>query len=166
VTPPSFSIYNDTDYYTVTITAVNGTQVSLNTLWRLNNGTEVTSPQTIDVSNGKKSDDKGFWAIYPSNLNVNDLLSPKGFDGLTVNATDTKTYADSTRTRNFWQIENQFTDITDPTGNTMRDDYIGIYFDKQTGMLETLTNIQYYNNPQYNLIITWKIISSNVWAVQ
>jgi len=166
VTPPGFSIYNDTDHYTVTVTKINGTQVSLETLWQLTNGTQTASSQTIDLANGNKTDMNGFWALYPSNLNVGDLLSPKGYDEQIVNQTDTQTYGTITRERNFWHIENVFTDVNDPTGNTMRDDYIGIYFDRQTGMLTTLTNIQYYNNPQYNLIITWQLVGTNVWTLQ
>ena len=165
VTPDELLQYNNTDYYQVTITGINGSTVSLDTLWRFNNGTEVTSPQIIDISNGAKADPNGFWAIYASNLNVNNLLRPKGFDTLIVNSTDTQTYTSSTRQRNFWSIENVFTDITDPTGNTQRYDFMCVYFDKQTEMLDTLTNIQYYNNPQYNLIITWQLTNSTVWGV-
>ena len=51
----SRSIIN-TDYYKVTITDVNGTTVSMDTLWRFINGTEITVPQTIDLSNGHKTD--------------------------------------------------------------------------------------------------------------
>ena len=56
----------------------------------------------------------GFWAIYASNLNVDDLVRPSGFDGLTVNSTDTKTYADSTRERNSWSLQNDFFDVQRP----------------------------------------------------
>jgi len=166
VTPDYLSIYNDTDYYTLTITGISGTQVSLNTIWKLINGTQFASSQSIDIANGNTTDKNGFWALYPSNLNVNDLLSPKGFDQLTVNATDNKSYANSTRATNFWQIDHEFTDQNDPTGNTRRDEYDGVYFDRQTGMLVTLTNRQSYSNPIYNIIITWELTSSNVWAVQ
>ena len=113
-----------------------------------------------------KTDPNGFWAIYASSLNVGNLLRPTGFDGLTVNLTDTKTYADSTRARNFWFIDNQFFDVNDPTRNTLRYDYTGVYFDKQTGMLETLINYQEYNNPAMKEVITWTLINSTVWAVQ
>ena len=162
VTPDYLSVYNDTDYYTVTITGISGTQVSLNTIWKLINGTQFTSSQSIDISNGNTTDKNGFWALYPSNLNVNDLLSPKGFNNLTHN----KAYANSTRPTNFWQIDHEFTDQNDPTGNTRRDEYDGVYFDRQTGMLVTLTNRQAYSNPIYNIIITWDLTRSNVWAVQ
>jgi len=66
---PGFSEFNQTDYYKVTITDVTGSSVSFDTLWQFKNGTGITSKQTIDLSNGNKTDNKGFWAIYTSNLN-------------------------------------------------------------------------------------------------
>lgn len=163
VTPAYFSEYNNTDYYKVTITGINGSIVSFDSVWRFTNGTEIQKSQWVDLSTG--ADNGDFWAIYAPNLNVNDLLRPKGYDGLIVNSTGTNTYSSSTRQTNFWSIEHVFTDINDPTGNTGRDDYTGIYFDKQTGMLDSLINIQRYNNPQYNLIITWQLTNSTVWGV-
>jgi hypothetical protein len=158
VTPDGFSIYNNTDYYQVTITGINGSRVSLNTLWRLLNGTAIASSQTIDISKGIETDPNGFWAIYPSNLNVTDLLHSKGTDGVIVNSTGTNTYSSSTRQTNFWSIEIAFTDMNG-------EEYNYVYFDRQTGMLTSLTNVFQYNNPGLELIINWQLISSNVWDV-
>ena len=163
---PGFDQYNQTDYFKVTVTGVTGSNVSIDTLWAFKNGTQVSGQQTIDLSNGKESVTNGFWAIYSSNLKVGNLLRPTGTDELTVNMTDTKAYAGSSRQRNFWFIENEFYDVNDPTHNTLRDDYTGVYFDKQTGMLETLNNISAFNNPLKTEAITWKLVSTNVWAVQ
>jgi len=165
VETPGFSQYNQTDYYKITITDVNGSSVSLDTLWRFLNGTEVTGKQIIDLSNGLKNDPNGFWAIYASNLNVGDLLRPTGTDGVTVNKTETKTYADITRERNFFSLGSEFFDVNDPTRNTLRYDYTVVYFDKQTGMLENLTWITDYNKPEKREVITWQLISSSVWDV-
>ncbi|HEX7483058.1 MAG TPA: hypothetical protein VF350_06295 [Candidatus Bathyarchaeia archaeon] len=165
VETPGFSVYNDTDNYKITITNVQGTLVSLNTLWTFKNASAITGSQTIDLSNGNKTDDKGFWAIYASNLNVGDLLRPNGFDGLTVNASSTITYAASTRERNFMSIGGESYLATDPTHSTLRYDTTLVYFDKQTGMLETLIWITDYNNPEMREVITWTLIDSSVWAV-
>jgi hypothetical protein len=78
---PAFSQFNKTDYYKITIIDVNGTLVSFDTTWRFIDGTEITGKQTIDLSNGQKTDSNGFWAIYAANLNVGDLLRPTGYDG-------------------------------------------------------------------------------------
>ena len=158
--------YNDTDYYQVTVTSINGTQVLLSTFWQFNNGTQITRPQIIDLSNGAEADPNGFWALYSSNLNVNDLLHPKGTDGLIVNSTDTQKFADSSRARNYWSTESQYVNASDTTGNTMRDLFVGVYFDKQTGMLENSTHIEFFTNPEIELIITWQLTNTNVWAVQ
>jgi hypothetical protein len=166
VEPAGFSQYNGTDYYKVTITDVNGSIVSLDTLWRFTNETIVTGAQTIDLANGMETNRYGFWAIYVSNLNVNNLLRPKGYDGLIVNSTSTRAYADSNRQTNFWSIDNEFFDTSDPTSSTWRYDSTGVNFDKETGMLVNLVNIQQYNNPQMTLVITWKLVSSSVWNVQ
>ena len=56
--------------------------------------------------------------------------------------------------RILWSIDNVLTDSSDPTGSTQQDNFIGVYFDKQTGMLTQLTNLQQYNNPRYNVLIT------------
>lgn len=160
-----FASLNNTDYFKIAITGINGSIVSFDTVWRFSNGTEVSNSQTIDLSNGANSDQNGFWAIYASNLNKNDLLRPTGFDHLNVTDTDTYTYANSSRVRNHFSIQNQFFDPSDPTQSTFRYDLVSLYFDKQTGMLVSLTNIQQYNNPQMNLIITWNLANSTVWTV-
>ena len=166
VDSPGFSQYNQTDYFKITITGINNvTSVSFDTVWRFKNGTEIPASQTIDLSNGLKTDSNGFWAIYAANLKVGNLLRPTGFDKLTVNLTDTKAYTSGSRERNFWFIENQFFDVNDPTHNTLRDDYTGVYFDKQTGMLTNLNSITYYNNPLKTEVITWNLISTTAWAV-
>jgi hypothetical protein len=165
VQTPGFEAYNQTDYFEVTITEVTDTNVSLVTVWRFMNGTEVNGHQTIDLSNGQQSVTNGFWAIYSANLNVNDLIRPAVNDGLTVNKTVTKEYADSSRSINFWFIENEFFDVNDPTRNTLRYDYTEVYFDKETGMLEALTNVSAFNNPLKTESIIWKLVGCTVWNV-
>jgi hypothetical protein len=110
--------------------------VSFDTTWRFINGTEITGKQTIDLSNGQKTDSNGFWVIYAANLNVGDLLRPTGYDGLTFNLTDTKTYAESTMEINFMSIRAASFLNTDPTYSTLRYDTTFVFFDKQTGMLQ------------------------------
>ncbi|MCW4029976.1 MAG: hypothetical protein NWE92_10075 [Candidatus Bathyarchaeota archaeon] len=163
--PAEFGQYNATQYYKVTITDVQGTFVSLSTEWKFQNGTSLTSQNTIDISNGNQTDENGFWAIYAGGLQQNDKLRPTGADGLIVNSTDTKTYANSSRVRNCFTVENSFFDINDPTQSTWRNDYITAFFDQETGVLDTLTNVQGYNNPQMTLVVVWQLKNSTVWDV-
>jgi hypothetical protein len=166
VEPAGFSQYNDTDYYKVTITGVNGSTVSMDSIWRFINGTERNYQQTINIANGLQTNQyTGFWAIYAPNLNLNDKVRPSGNDGLIVNSTDTETYADSTRQRNCWSLQNDFFDVNDPTYSTLQRKITTVFFDKETGMLETLSDVQRFNNPAMDLVITWKLVSSSVWAV-
>jgi hypothetical protein len=164
VTPAYLSEYNNTHFYQVTITGINGSVVTFDTDWAFNNGSApILTQEWVNVATGANSGD--FWAIYPANLTVNDLLSPQGGNGLTVNSTTTQTYADSTRTTNYWSTSTVFTNINDPTENTQQTNIMQVYFDQQTGMLTSLTSIQEYNNPEYNIIITWQLTSTNVWTV-
>jgi hypothetical protein len=164
VTPAYLSEYNNTDYYQVNITGIKGSVVSFDTVWKFTNGTAIQNSEWVNLAAGNDSGD--FWAIYPSNLNANNMLYPKEANtGLIVNSTGPQTYSTGTRQTNYWSIENVFTDINDPTGNTVQDVLTSLYFDKQTGMLVDLTNIQYYNNPYYNIITTWTLTNSTVWGV-
>ena len=86
VTPGEFLQYNETEYYQVNVTTIQGSQVSLETTWQFKNGTQVRSPQEIDLSNGACEDLSGFKYLYPSNLNVTDLLYPQETNNLVVTA--------------------------------------------------------------------------------
>ncbi len=165
VDTPGFSMYNETDYYKITITAINGTQVSMDTVWKFKNGTQIPTSQTLDVATGQKSDDHGFWALYPANLEKTNLLRPRGYDKTTVNNTDTAPYSSGYRGRCFWFINNEFSNVNDPTGSTLMYDYRNIFFDRETGMLTSLVNYQVYNNPQKQEEITWTLVASSVWQV-
>lgn len=167
VEPEGFSKLNNTDYYKVTITDVSDTVVTMDTTWKFKDGTEDKAAQTINLGNGAKYDNssRGFWQIYAANLNVNSLARPTGFDGVTLNGTETKTYSSGAREINYFSTEGQFYDFRDPTYSTWRFEYTEVHFDKQTGMLENLVNMQEYNNPQYKLITNWRLLSSSVWDV-
>ncbi len=163
--PEYFYQFNNTEYYKVVVMGINGSEVSLQSTWRFTNGTEILYEHTIDISNGMKTREDGFWAIYAPDLTVGSKLRPYGADGVLVNRTDTKTYKEGSRETNYFPMENQFFDIRDPTYSTQRYDVLYVYFDKKTGILTELTNLQFYNNPQMTLTISWKIVNSNLWEV-
>src|SRR5271157_5310635 len=157
ITPSEFLQYNETDYYKVNITSIQGSQVSLETTWQFKNGTQVTSPQVIDLSTGACAELAGFSYLYPANLNVTDPLYPQETSKLFVNSTSTQQYAHSSRATNYWATEDEFVNSADQTGNTIRYDYISVYFDKQTGMLDQLTRIEFFTNPEIQLTTTWQL---------
>src|SRR4030042_3311579 len=158
-----FSSYNETDYYKVEITDVNGTIVTTQNTWQFLNGTNQVFTETFDIATG--GENVKFWAIYPANLNENELLRPKGHDNNIVNNTSPRTYSSGNREQNFWFINNPFSDVTDPTGSTLRYDYMNIFFDRETGMLIQLENYQFYNNPERDEKIVWTLTNSSVWQV-
>lgn len=157
------NVYNDTDYYLITVTSVYGSSVSMQCDWKFLNGTVTSSSQTIDVASGNKTDPYGFWAVYPTNLTKGELLRPRGFDTQTVKETDTATYKNETRDRCYWGIRNEFYDTKDPSHTTLIYDYRDIFFDRKTGMLTSLTNYDVYSNPQKTETITWILTQTNVW---
>jgi len=160
-----FSQLNNTNYYEVTITAVNGVSVSLNTDWVFNNGTDIQNSQTIDLATGQTTNSNSFWGIYASNLKLNGLLYPDGTSGLIVNSTGNEQFSSGLRTSNYWSTERVLVLSTDPTESTLQDNTIEVTFDAQTGVLTSLNNIIAYNNPEMNLIITWLLTNSTVWSV-
>jgi hypothetical protein len=163
---PGLSQLNQTDYIKFTITAVSSWSISYNSIVRFLNGTEKESmPNTVDLSSGHETAAMGFWMIYLPNLKVGDLIHPTGSDKIAVNQTDIKEYVNTTRERNLWFTKYQFSDANDTTHNLRNEGYTGIYFDKQTGILDTMNTIVTYNNPLKTETITWRLVNSTVWAV-
>ena len=161
--PESFLELNQTEWYRVNITSVSGSEVSYNATWRFINGTEFEQASKVNVATGAGNPD--FWAIYAANLTAKDLVRPSGSDGFTVNDTETRTYKGGNRETNLLSIQSQFYDSSDPTYSKTYNDYMYVYFDKQTGMLVELRNIQLYSDPQLILTIEWKLADSNVWNI-
>jgi hypothetical protein len=161
--PASFSELNKTDSYQLTITSVNGGQISYNTTWRFVNGTERNAQASVDILT--HIDDSNFWAIYPSNLTLNSFVRPLGNDGTIVNQTETTTYNCGPRTTNIMSLTNQFVNTDDPTFSTTFDDYLYVHFDKITGMLVELKEIKVYSDPQIVLTVDWQLQYTSVWSI-
>jgi len=154
---------NMTDWYRVTITLVSSSEVHFNTTWRFVNGTEIDRAGKVDLLTGK--DNQEFWAIYPANLSINNLVRPLGTDGLIVNDTEVKTYKEGPRNTNVMTLNTQFVDVEDPTLSRTYLDNLYVHFDKLTGMLVELRDIKLYSDPQVILTYVWEIKDSNVWAI-
>jgi hypothetical protein len=151
---------NMTDYFKVEVTGISGAQVTLHTIWRFTNGTEVTGDTTRDLDTGLPvSGTSIFWGIYGGNLNVEDRIHPMGIDQLTVNNTQTKNCLNYQREINTFTIMGQFA-ASDNSSRTFSDDMV-VQFDKQTGMMVALHDLQYYTNPEYTETIIWQITDSN-----
>jgi hypothetical protein len=162
--PENFFQLNMTEWYRVTITSVNDSEVSFYSTWRFSNGTEIDETGKVNIKTGKDNS-LYFWAIYASGLKAGDFARPFGTDRLTINSTEMRTYKGGERETNLASLETTFYDTDDPTLSRSYDDYLSIYFDKQTGMLVELTDVKLYSSPQFLLKLEWKILDSTVWDV-
>lgn len=160
---PDFGIYNATLYYNVTVTAINGTKVTLDTNWMLRNGTSFDSPQTIDLASGITSDVNGFYPLYPADMTANETVYPHVYQGVKVNGTDTITYTSGARDSNYYVATGLLYYSQDPTHSTQCSTYDQINFDKQTGMLTDMIDAKDYNNPVLNTEVIWTLTATNAW---
>ena len=161
--PESTSLLNNTEWYKVIITDVNGSQVYFSSTWRFLNGTEIQATGKVDIETGI-GNSQDFWAIYASDLGVNDLTRPLRPSGHIINATETRTYKDGERETNYVDFPERLRyDADDPTRTIT--EYISVYFDRQTGILVELRNSQVYSYPEVLLVLEWKIIDSTVWDI-
>jgi hypothetical protein len=161
---PGFYQLNQTQYYKVAVTAIKGSFVTLETDWVFTNGTDISKQQTIDLSNGNTTDSQGFSFLFPANLKVSDTIYPNA-NTVPVNATFSQTYATVTRQTDYFHVSTTETYTQDPTQSTERYLYDQVWFDRQTGMLTSFSEIQEYNNPEIELQIIYTLTSTNVWTV-
>jgi hypothetical protein len=161
---PGFYQLNNTRYYKVTVTGVEGSSVTLKTDWVFINGTDVQQQQTIDLSNGMMTDQSGFWGLYPANLKTNNMIYPIN-NTVPINATFTQNYASGQRESAYYHVSTTQYYAEDPTQSTQRTLYDEVYIDQQTGILTNFNEIQVYNNPQLELEVIYALTSSNVWNV-
>jgi hypothetical protein len=162
---PGFYQLNDTQYYNVTVTGIQGDSVTLKIDWVFVNGTDIPQQQTIDLSIGSMTDTSGFSFLYPSNLKVNDPIYPHMSSKVPVNETLTQTYASGTRESAYFHVGTTQAYTQDPTKTTKRNLFDQIYFDRQTGILTSFSEIQEYNNPPLELEVIYSLRSSTVWNV-
>jgi hypothetical protein len=164
--PENLLQINMTEWYKITVTGVSGAEVSIDTTQRFNNGTELKATSTMNVETGIPYPTGGFWPIYAANLRAGDYVRPIGPDRATINETTTRDYgAGGTRETNTISLVLQYYDADDPTYSTTWTEYLNTHFDRQTGMLVELRDINMYTNPQQMTTVVWKIKESNVWTI-
>ena len=151
---------NMTEWYKVTITQVNDSEVSFSATWRFSNGTERDTTGKVNIKTGL-GNSQDFWAVYASGLEAGDYTRPYGATGQVINATEMRTYKSGERETNSILAETTFYATDDSTCDSFR----SIYFDKQTGMLVEFVNTEVYSNPQLFLKLEWKLVDSTVWDV-
>jgi hypothetical protein len=163
--PESVQELNMTDWYKVTVTNVDGAEITLGTIWHFSNGTELTGTGNVNVETGIHYPTDGFWAIYAANLKANDFVRPTGPDRSTINQTSTRDYASGTRETNRISLQLEYYDANDPTYSTTWTEYMNTQFDKQTGVLVELRDTSVYTNPDMTITLVWTIKDTNRWTV-
>ena len=153
---------NMTEWYKVTITQVNDSEVSFSATWRFSNRTEIDKTGKVNIKTGI-GNSQDFWAIYASGLEAGDYARPFGATGQVINATEKRTYKSGERETNSILAETMFTTTDDSPISC--NSYRSIYFDKQTGMLVEFVNTDLYSSPQLFLKLEWKLVDSTVWDV-
>ncbi len=163
---PGFYQLNDTNYYKVAVTSIEGSSVTLSTDWVFKNGTDSPDSQTIDLSTGSMANPNGFFGLYPANLKTSESIYPH-INGTTVpvNETLTWTYGSSTRQIDYYHVGTTQYYSQDPTQSTERYLYDQVYFDRSTGMLTSFSEIQEYNSPELELEVIYTLTNTNVWGV-
>lgn len=154
-------LMNMTESYQVTVTNVSRTDISLHTVWRFRNGTEIAGDGTVDVATGISSG--GFWAAYAANLDKGQIAHATGPEPVEISSTVDKQYLSGKRETNIIIMSAQFQYKDDPS-RVYTDNRV-IQFDKMTGMLVELRNENVYNIPEKTETIVWQLVDSNVWTV-
>jgi hypothetical protein len=162
---PGFYDLNNTQYYKVVVTAIQGSAVTLQTDWVFINGTDIPQQQTIDLSNGLTTDQTGFWGLYPANLKPSDQIYPHMNETVPINGTQTQPYASGARVSNWFTQETTQYLGTDPTQSTMRYLYDQVFFDQKTGIMTNFQDIETFNNPELQLEVIWYLTNSTEWNV-
>lgn len=156
-TPPaSWVEANSTDYYQATINEVTGTTVTLKTVQRFLNGTELKKDELIDVGNSLG----GCLLLYAANLVGGSYLYPAAtYLPWKVNATVSRPYGSGYRDTNW--IEARMTDVKEYAYR-----YTSLYFDKATGVLvDAYFEDVPVDTPDQKFGRTIKITESSLWTV-
>jgi hypothetical protein len=157
--PPYLLGINDTRWYNVTVSSVQGINVTARTAQHFANGTDDNRLITLDVDSGSIYFMVGFQGFFDANLVAGDLLRPSGNDTVTINQTISRDYASGKRETNVLTLSYPVTDYTNSSLGTATVTY---YIDKATGVL--VERKDYAEFPDQNGSEVWVLKDTNLWA--
>jgi hypothetical protein len=152
---------NQTEWISLTVLDVSNTNMTVQFVIHLENGTEETSEGYVDIDTGDGVNATNW--IISADLNENDTVYSSGmFTSWTINETTTRTYPDGAR-------ETNHINFTSETNNTGSYEYesINIYWDRLTGVFVELsqnTTTQIGENIT-TILVSYKITDSDVWVI-
>lgn len=159
--PAGLADVNITDYYRVTVTGVQGSNVSIHTRWHFTNGTDVEKDGSVSTETTVYAG--GFWAIIGSNLNATDRVHPNSEGDLsTINETLSWNYGSYERQTNHLTLV--FNSEKRANSTSPYTENVDTYFDRQTGALVQLEDNHVYSDPETILAVTWDLVSQNAWS--
>jgi hypothetical protein len=148
--------------FTITIVNASTPNIGYTYVWRFTNGTEQTGDGINNIEIPSESVGP-FWPIVPANLTAGEKIHIHFADQSEFNETIRWTYTNYTRETNHLQTETQ--EQNNQSAVTLyRTVESDAYFDKITGMLVSLNDQTYYQNPSFQTTITWKLVGQTVWT--
>jgi len=155
---------NETEWATMTIGAISGTNITIQMLGHYKNETEETESGYIDIETG---DGNYTFQAISANLNANDTLYASGsYSTWKINETIVRTYPDSTRETNHVNMTYEY------SWNISETQYyyyysMNFYWDRITGFLVEDSFEEINQTGEYTT--TWsalfRITDSNVWVI-
>ena len=156
-TPPSYLVeFNDTQWEEFTVTAISGTNITMQATTDYKNGTEITTGGWVDVNTGDTENMSE--EVISANLAARDsVYTSSPYNSYVINDTVIRTYLSGERDTNHINLASSGT----PSYSN------DLYWDKTTGVLVEV--VQDVTNQTGGYTTTWsldiQITSSNVWTV-
>jgi len=150
-------VWNVTEWMSISVEDVSGTNITFQSTWRYINGTEETPRGHIDIDTG---DGNMTFSAISANLNANDTIYSTST--MKIDETIIRTYPDSTRDTNH---------LNTTTESNVTGFYqylsMNLYWDRSSGIsvetaLESTIQAEGYTTTMSILV---RITESNVWVV-
>lgn len=158
--PAPMKPFAEVEWILTTIEGVSNTNITLQMLTHLKNGTEYTYESSIDVETGQGAAPLAIAA----NLNINDALYTNApYSAWKIQETIARTYPEGTRDTNHACNTTEW----DGTGFHQHN-FHDWYWDRSTGIaVEEIIKVQRYETggSQTNISGVFTIIESNVWTI-
>lgn len=152
-TPPDYLVeMNETEWWNMTITDITDTNVTIDWVAHLTNGTDVPGTDYIDIETGNSNE--SMFMIISKGLEEGDSVYEGEYTEWLINETIPRTYPDGARHTNH-------INITEDEGNAMN-----LYWDNETGVIVEWTESSFTGGDfptSWNM--TFILIDSSVWVV-
>jgi len=152
----------ESQYFTITIINVSNPNVGYTWKWHFTNGTDQTGDGVTNLEIPSESVGP-FWPIVSANLTAGEKIHPHFGDQSKFNETVQWAYSNYTRATN--RLQTTSSEQNNQTGVTKyRTVQSDSYFDKLTGILVSLSDQTYYQDPAFTTSLTWSLAGQTAWT--